>query len=211
MVQPNEYFCSEDRLLCVRTGRKLAEENSMLWQQELVLLTDRYSYKYDLHYYIMGCATKIDGLFGQLPIGRERGNKEDYTSPDQLIAILSHFYSVNRYQCTLIWKYLRTHWFTYDNLSGKTNIQRLQQPQVVLFAAICSGHTYLIPLLSIACLISCMAKERDTSGKLKSWVMMRTLKMRLTYRICTWLVKDWNIVSGIYFHQENHPLQMIAP
>jgi hypothetical protein len=211
MVNPSDYFCSVDKLLCVHTGRKVAEENSLLWQQELVLKTGEEQLVKDQAAYIERCRTVNVGLYGQRPIGEEKGNKEDYMSPDQLIAIISHFYMIgDKMSVSDIWEWLNSHWLTYDNLSAKTNIARIQQPQAVLFSAICAGQRWLMPFLSIAHIVSCMAKERDTSGKLKAWTMMKTLNMRLTYKICTRLVKDWNIVSGIYFPQENHPLNRIA-
>lgn len=211
MINPNDYICSEDKLLCVHTFRKYGEENSMLWQQELILSNNSHPFifRWYLHLYIDSCFTGVNGLYGQVPISREHGNKDDDTSPDQLIAMMSHFYSTDRLKAMQIWTYLWTHLFTYDNINKRIDFKRTMQPSAVFFSAVCAGHKIVLPLLSLVCIISCMSKRSVTSGKLKAWTMMRTLHMGITFRICTWLVKDWNIVSGIYFHQKNHPLQII--
>lgn len=153
------------------------------------------------------------GLYNQLP--ERHGNKDDYTSPDQLIAFVGTLYlSKQRPRINEIRSYMARHLFTYDNVSpGKINFNRLIQPSTLWFTAVASGRWWYYPLLSTSILYACATKKGETSGKLKAWTMMRTLKMKSTMKICTKILNGfdtWKAVFQTYYPDPTHPNHILA-
>ena len=81
-----------------------------------------------------------------------------------------------------------------------------------------------LPFLWIASLsmfISCYQEHKvrngniilKTDGKLLAWMRCKSFNMRVTYKVCTWLIErnpkfgSWNNVAKIYFREEGHPLR----
>lgn len=194
-------------LVCTVKNRETEEENSPLWTQQLLLSGFNYDLRSNLNSFIVKSRI-APGLYGNRPY--TNGTKEDYCSPDQLIAFISRLYLDGNYEVKLIWEWLLGHWFTYDNISQKTNIRRVMQPSVLLFSAICAGLKVLTPLLSIACVISCLRVD-STSGDLKAWTMIKTLNMNMTYFICNKLIEGGFKKSfNIYFRADGHPNKVLS-
>ena len=177
-------------------------------------LTSEDTYYAPLLEYTNKCKVS-DGLYNQFPF--ETDGIDQFTSPDQLIAFVACFASDNRQQAIdNIWSYLVKHLFTYDNTTGKTNFNRTMQPSCVLFCGIHAGHKWLSPLLSIMLIISCFTKKTETSGKLKAWVMFKSLNMKITEKICDYFInkntylKSWPGVFKEYFKEEGHPIPEAA-
>ena len=189
-------------------------ENSPLFSLQYHLLSGSDSMLESLRQYVVRMANpRYPGLYDQLPI--RRGNRDDYTSPDQLIAFVGTLYLTKQIpRIKEIRKYLAKHKFTYDNVKpGNVNFDRLIQPSAVWFTAVASGRWWYRPALSGAIMYSCASKKGETSGKLKAWTMMKTLDMGVTYRICTKLLagfKDWRAVFREYYREPEHPNRLLA-
>lgn len=182
------------------------DENAPLYSVEYILKYGSSRLENAMEAFTVECKVS-KGLYNQRV--DNDGGKEDYMSPDQLIAFIAFFIINDRnWKLANIWEYLKSHWFTYDNLTGQTNLKRLMQPSVVLFSAVAAGSKWLTPLLSLVCLVACMSKKGRTSGKLKAWVIMRSLGLTKTFSFCTKLLKedDWDEVFEIYFPL-GHPLR----
>lgn len=185
-------------------------ENCPLWSLQYLLLEYDQKLDHDMYNFIGLCKIKT-GLYNQRP--ENTGSKEDKMSPDQLIAFVGYLYKFKKDLGIHkeIWYYLYKHLFTYDNISDEINFNRLQQPQAVLFLAICAGHVYLYPLLFISIIHSCLFKRSETSGRLKSWTIMKVLDMKLTYSICTLInPNSWVKIFQIYFKNLDHPVRAMA-
>jgi len=198
------YFDTEYGLLNVHQNLQLPEENSPLWSIQYYLLnTCRPDIYFSLVAYWGKCETETEGLFNQRPW--KDGSKEDYMSNDQLIALIC----LNckwKQENIRIWSYLWKHLFTYNNLTGKIDFNRLMQPKAVLVSAYSAGHKVVLPLLSFTCILSCLSDDHTTSGKLKAWTIMESFNLKRTMKICTFLVGSWDKVFNTYYWQEDHPL-----
>ena len=171
----------------------------------------------NLNKYVDLCLVK-PGLYNNLPFTNTEIEEDKYCSPDQLIAFLANLKDrKDKQKLKDIWNYLKSHWFTYDNINQKTDFSRIMQPQAILLAGVLGGgfltRLLLRPLLSLAVFISVLPKK-GTSGELKSWVMMKAAKMKITEWICNKLIKreygNWEKVFKIYFPLEDHPIHKIA-
>ena len=159
---------------------------------------------------------KVDGhpgLYNQLT--ERTGGKDDYTSPDQLIAFVGTLYLAKQIKkIKEIRKYLARHAFTYDNVRpGTINKDRLMQPGAVWFTAVASGRWWYRPALSGALIYSCATKKGKTSGKLKAWTMASVLDMSATLAICTKILNgfdDWRSVFREYYQEPEHPNRVMA-
>src|SRR5210317_1869285 len=96
--QSKEWLSQNYGLVCTHKNLANPEENSMLWTMELILKAmdegddiTAYMLQLNLDKYIEDCATDVPGLYNQFPYG-VLFDKDNYTSPDQLIAIVAHFY-----------------------------------------------------------------------------------------------------------------------
>lgn len=189
-------------------------ENSPLWSIELYLLTGDESHLHNVVMFIDKCRTSELGLYHQRPEKENNGTKDDYMSPDQLIAFVAALHKNNRNKNVKeIWNYLWKHFFTYDNLQpGKINKERLIQIGAVCFVGVLAGHKSLYPILATACVYSCWIKQAETSGKIKSWVMFNVAEMKLTKKICNLIIKyrsefvDWVGIFQEYFPRKDHPI-----
>jgi len=210
----NSPFLNDHSLLNSKVGEGVAE-NSPLWSWEYLLMRWDQDLFDDLTFFISACETNTPGLYNQRPF--KNGTDDDYMSPDQLIAfaaVLHH--NLQLKELVNMWSYLTSHWLTYDNLSGKTNKDRLMQPSAVMFVAALLGKWWAKPLLIPMLMHSSWAKPNETSGRLKAWTMMETLKMPRTKRLCSWILKKRSrfvTFSGCfleYFSKAGQPIRQIA-
>jgi hypothetical protein len=193
--------------------KDIVAENAPLWSVQYLLLEHDPELFDALISYIHNCKTDIDGLYNQFPV--LHGNKDDYMSPDQLIAFLAAFKMAkleNHIQS--IWKYLKNNLATYDNLTGKINFDRTMQVGALAFAGACAGNKLAKFVLSVACIYSCATKRHETSGKLKAWTMFKALDMNITESICTYFIaktpfKNWKGIFLEYFQEKEHPTRKL--
>ena len=189
----------------------VTDENTLLYTMEYLLLGGIVDYA-DLYYFIDFSYTGTPGLYHQFPPDNKVMHAKDlYMSPDQLIAILACLEHFSRHYLKLgIWYWLKNHWFTYDNLSRKTNFKRIMQPAAIAYAGTLSGSAFWRFILNLICIYSCATKKNETSGKLKSWVMMKTTKLWCE-GICNLFVKkyfrNWRVIFKIYFPDPCHPIR----
>lgn len=195
---------------------KLADgvaENAPLWSVEYLLLKHDEELFQSLIRFARLCKTETPGLYNQYPT--LQNSHEDYTSPDQLMAYLAVFKLERRDdKIQEIWKYLLDHWGTYDNMTGRTNWQRIMQISAIAFAGACAGNKWAKIILAGACIYSCATNRGETSGKLKAWVMFKTLNMKFTETICTYFIKktpfkNWKGIFFEYFQEEEHPIRKL--
>ncbi len=190
------------------TRHESVAENAPLWAWQYILMTDNMDMFMDLTLFVDSCYTGTNGLYNQRPYST--GSNEDYMSPDQLIPFAACTRSPD------IFKYLVQHLFTYDNLTGKINFNRIQQPASVLFTGVVAGFSCLIPLLSLVCIVACFSKPDQTSGKLKAWTMIESLGLRRTKKVCEYILNkrsNFRTFSGCfleYFKEEGHPIREVV-
>lgn len=189
-------------------------ENSPLFSLQYHFLANSESMLESLRQYTVRMRNpRWPGVYDQLPV---RCNcKDDYTSPDQLIAFVGTLYLNEQIpKIKEINKYLLKHFFTYDNVRpGSFNPKRFMQPSAVLFTSVASGNWWLYPALSGTLLYSCAVRKGETSGKLKAWTMMKTLDMGVTMRICTKILrgfKSWKAVFQTYYPAPDHPNHVLS-
>lgn len=212
----SKYFSKDGLLNSKLIFDRGTEENAPLWTIQYLSVVGPHlgqSVLLNMAYWMKGCLVS-PGLYNQTM--EKKDNHDDYTSPDQLIAYMcfnemAGLYKNNR----AIWRWLLTHWFTYDNLSQKTNFKRLIQPTAVLLAAVEGSFlgVLFLPFLSMALIISCFSAKGETSGKLKAWTIATTFEMSITYRIMSAIIRvdysrGWKEVFAIYFPDVNHPTRI---
>jgi hypothetical protein len=208
-------YINSQGLLNAKLADDLAE-NAPLWSVEYLFLKHDPELYQSLLDYIDKSYTGTPGLYNQNPIRFNK--KEDYMSPDQLIAFIAALKMADKKdEIKAIWSYLWRHFFTYDNLQpGKTNFDRTMQLSAILFSGVMAGHFYLKPILSAALLYSCATKRTETSGKLKAWVMFKSAGMKITEAVCNLLIKtnsylkSWKGVFFEYFKEAEHPLRKLV-
>jgi len=191
-------------------------ENAPLFSIEYVLLGGDIDVLDKLTLYMRLCHTGTKGLYNQFPI--MHGNKDDYMSPDQLIAFTSAFLMAeNKEALSNVWRYLAKNQLTYNNLKpNEVDRDRTMQLSAVLFSGVAAGHRYLDFFLSLVCIYSCFTKKKETSGKLKAWVIFNTLDMNITRAICNILIsrntylKSWKGVFLEYFKEKDNPVRILA-
>ena len=81
------------------------------------------------------------------------------------------------------------------------------------------------PIVSLGCIISCRRtwrtdkfgnQELTTSGKMLSLIKMISFDMKITLKICTWLINRnkmfrlWTNVASIYFSATGHPIPRLV-
>ncbi|QDP57304.1 MAG: hypothetical protein Unbinned1322contig1000_48 [Prokaryotic dsDNA virus sp.] len=193
---------------------EIVSENAPLFSLQYYLLSDSDMMLESLRQYTHRMENKQHpGLYDQFP--ERHGNKDDYTSPDQLIAFVGALYlSKQIKKIKEIRKYLARHAFTYDNVRpGEINKDRLMQPAAIWFTAVASGRWWYRPALSGAIIYSCATKKGETSGKLKAWTMARTLRMKYTLKLCTRVLSgfnSWRDVFRTYYQEPAHPNRVLA-
>lgn len=203
----------------------IVSENTILFTLEYILLNppDKSSMEKKLENFIADCET-MPGLYNQQP-GLTFG-KDRYMSHDTLTAIVaySHLKGYNYHK--KIWNHLKSHWFTYDNITAKTNFSRIMHPRDILYYGYCAGNPICIllyPLLALFMIITCLQSYKvrngnkilKTDGKLISWVRCKCSSLNLTMKSLTFLLKlnsqfgNWNNVFRIYFKELEHPIRKL--
>jgi len=194
---------------------KLADdvaENSPLWSLEYLLLKHDSLLLENLVTFIRSSHTQYPGLYNQRPFVTD--SPDDYMSPDQLIAFVGALKLADASLAIKhIWRYLRSHFFTYDNLTGKTNFDRTMQLSAISFVGVCAGKWWWLPLLSAVCIWSCITNKTQTSGRLKAWVMSDVTGLSLTRKVMDFFVNrhwgSWKNVFFEYFKEEEHPIRSL--
>lgn len=192
------------------TGDDGVSENTLLFSVENYLLERKDVYYADMLYFISQLGGSVTEPYNNLP-GLTSG-KDKYTSHDQLTALAVFSLAMKRDFHKHIWSWLKSHWFSYDNISKKTNFKRIMHPKDILFYGYCAGSipcAIMLPLLSIMLMVSCFGD--DSNGPMKTWVRCKGAKMKITYWLCTKIIKhnkyfgSWKKVFNTYFPDENHP------
>lgn len=68
-------------------------------------------------------------------------------------------------------------------------------------------------LVMVFSAISCLADPSVTSGKQLAYVKCRGLKMKITYKLCSWILSKkggWKAVFSVYYPEEYHPINILA-
>jgi hypothetical protein len=185
-------------------------ENTLLFSIENYLLEKNDVKIKDMDNYIK-LLKNDEGLYNNI-IGIPVHDKDKWTSHDQLLSIIAFSLIQSKKYHLEIWKWLKSHLFTYDNISKKINFKRFLHPRDIIFFGYCANSKLcklLLPLLTIIMCISCFNKQ--SSGKLLCWVRCKCANLKITYYLCTLIIKlnknygSWNKVFNTYFPNKNHP------
>lgn len=202
-------------------------ENGLLWTLQHIILEGHQKGRIGhLMRSIEQCRVG-QGLYAQNPSHVVDGTvsthhaRDAYMSPDQLIVIMM---ASARYGAThhkeIFSEIIRQGGFQYNNTGdGKTRV--IHPRDAVLYYSVVYPFLgpLLLPLLAIACFISCLKDRSHTSGKLLAWTKCMMLKdqflvMKLAYKACTWAIKnnhpDWADVFEVYFPDKKHPIRILA-
>jgi hypothetical protein len=216
-------FYDKEYSLVVSTYGRHIEENSTLWSYEEILLTELDNESPEVRKGCLKAAYKqcriSPGLYHQSPkyaVSEPVHAHDKYMSPDQLIALTGSSYKYNWGHHEDIWEEIKRQKFRYDNVNpGKP--ERWIRPWDLIFYGYCAGSficKLLVMLTALACVVSCLRKQSETSGKLLAFTKCQTLKdksfvMKMTWYVCSLLVKirngGWDKVFGIYFPDIRHP------
>lgn len=202
-------------------------ENGLLWTLQHIILEGYQEGR------IASLMRSIDqcrvgqGLYAQNPSHVVDGRiktvhkRDAYMSPDQLIVIMmaSRKFGTTHH-LDVVNEIIEQDFVQYNNL--KDGVNRWIHPRdLVLYYTMAypSLGFLLLPLLAIACFVSCLKERSHTSGKLLAWTKCMMLKeefkvMELAYKACTWAIKrnhkDWADVFEVYFPHEAHPNRLLA-
>lgn len=206
-------FINKYSLLNAHRGEIVSENAPLFSLQYYFLSGDEDMLENIIQYVFLNKVDGVDGLYNQFPF--RTNNKDDYTSPDQLIAFVGALYAKGYVKkIEEIRSYLAKHAFTYDNLQPNTiNKDRLIQPATLWFIAICSGRWWYYPLLTAALIWSCVDNAGESSGKLKAWTMMRTLGMDNMLKLCGKILagfSTWAEVFATYYQEPSHPNRILS-
>lgn len=191
-------------------------ENCPLWSLEYLLLKwdgiyflmkSSGSMYVDLLFYIHLSRTGKPGLYHQFPCKFHNTieGKTKYMSNDQLIAYTLALHIDGKIELIKeIRTWLVSHFFTYDNVSEKTNFKRMMNPKAILTVLYCSGSKWVKPLLKFACKFSIWSARGETSGPLKAWTIAKTLGFVKDLHESEYDFKEAFI---IYFPEETHPIR----
>jgi len=207
------------------------DENTILWQLEYVLQLHRKGLpfkeeKHDFFNYMTGMYVD-DGLFSQLPDENVGFEQDRYTSLDQLIAysIACRFFGKDKI-AKHIWKWLLTHWFTYDNVSQKTNFKRVMRPDTLYVCAKATNSLWrfvFFPSFLIANIIKVFqyykvrngVKLLKVDGILILWLVLYGFEMKFLMKVFDYLMskrkifKSFDEAFHFYFKDENHPIRRV--
>jgi hypothetical protein len=209
-------------------------ENTILFTTEYIFLLmhvdvkDAYvqKLKQDLIKYIDDNKVE-EGLYNQLPDEIVEIEKDRYMSHDQLLAIIAFSKKFGLSYHKDIWNWLKTHWFTYDNVSRKTNINRIYRPEIIIYSALCANSIFgylFFPYWFITRIVNIFHyyKVRNNVKILKSGGMLLTLVMcyganlNWSLWLFTKLLKyrkvltSWREVIQRYFPHSDHPMNMFS-
>lgn len=122
--------------------------------------------------------------------------------------------------CKDVWQEIKRQKFRYDNVNPK-NPERYIHLRDLVFYRVCAKSnlcTLLLPILTIACIVFCMRKREETSGKILAWVKMEILFHFWIMQVCKWVCDkliakkhgDWVDVFEIYFLNETHSIKKMT-
>jgi hypothetical protein len=210
------------------------DENSILYTVEYLFLT-RHGGKADMAMYyslIDFLADNKNGDFhNQVPADTHVGTHEQYTSHDQLVAILALYRMFNqKANLKIIGDTLLKNLGTYDNVKGGFNIKRMMLPYLCLYSGFCNNNILawlLFPLYAIMMIWTCARTYKDeaktirvTDGKLLFWLQYQPFKdnllFRLLFKVCSGIIKrnkvfgSWKNVFAIYFKDPEHPIRKLS-
>ena len=199
-------------------------ENTVLFTAEYILLLEERGLPYEELLekwckYVDSCCIQ-DGLY------RPPTEVSDvYMSHDSLTGIvtLSHKFGLDYH--TKIWGYLKSHWGTYDNITGKVNFKRFYHPRDLLYYGRCSGNLIckmLYPILFLIMVVSSLQSYKirggnkiiKTDGKILNWVRCKGSNLNLTFKVLTLIIsknsyfQSWKNIFKIYF-DESHPINKL--
>lgn len=192
------------------TSKDVVSENTLLtsmvyqYLERLALKENNYKLDNNIEFFVHECYNFITLMYNNTPISNPILNRRDrLTSPDQLMCYILYSYTkgyIGHYQ---IWKYLRTHYFTYNNILGEFSIKepRFMQPMIIFLAGYCAGIKWFkIPL--ICCLKWSLRASKDkTSGKQKAFLIQALLGLKISY--------NWRQVFEIYYKESTHPIRRL--
>lgn len=204
-------------------------ENSLLWTLqhiillvELGLLDSATAKLSDLKRSIDLCRIG-QGLYVQNPSHalKTPNNGDKYMSPDQLIVIMMvSFEEGAKHHVDIFNKIKEQGYIRYNNMEdGKLRIIHPRDLALYHLMNQTKLSLFLLPILCIACIVSCMDKREVTSGKLLAWTKLnflenRHLSIKITKRICDYIIKkkhgSWSDVFNIYFNAPHHPIAKLA-
>jgi len=165
------------------------------------------------------------GMLDNYPNGE---GPNEYTSHDTLTGVVAYSKVKGLRHHVVIWEHLVRHWFTYDNRTGRTNFRRIMHPRDIIFYGACANNIIckaMLPLLSLICIISCLKTKKvryqhgekkvfiHTDGKNLVLLRCKALKMKITFKICTYIIEkkeafgSWAKIQDIYFRYPGHPLR----
>ena len=199
-------------------------ENGILWTLQHIILEGYQKARIDsLMLSIEKCRVG-KGLYLQNPSHVEYGvvhARDAYMSPDQLTAIMmaSRKFGGEHHKEIML-EILKQGLIRYNNI-GDGKFRAIHPRDLVLYISMAVPFlgNLLLPLLAIACYISCLKERSHTSGKLLAWTKCMMLKddffvMDLAYKACTKAIqknhKDWADVFEVYFPHAMHPSRKLA-
>ena len=206
----NRYLSKDYGLINAFPDREGTDENAPLYSIEYLLLKDEINLSNNLDRFIRWSFNLDTNAYNQRP--NNNGSHEDYMSPDQLIAFVAffNFEGANFKDCTEdIWKYLKRHLFTYDNLTGEINFKRLMQPLAVFFVWYsATGNLFAKWGMILSCWKSCREfyknPQAESSGVLKAFVCLRSLGIEDEY--CEQFFEH---AFEVYFPSPEHPIRKV--
>jgi len=164
-----------------------------------------------------------NGMFTNNP--ETWGTEDEYLSKDQVAAICAISVKQGWDYHKEIWNHLKSHCFTYDNVSGQINPLRFLHLRELLFVAYLNGIKWALPFLCPFIIWAYWFHNKATNGKIKtdgeiisfvmSWVLPKNnIFWKLTRLICNWKIKkrfDFGIL-GLFVERYSldHPNVTLA-
>ena len=215
-------FYDSNNLIKSRKSEETAE-NAILWTYELLLLRELKGEDVEEEKgQFLDALLEMEikrGLFHQNPAYSFDGDLQNrLMSHDQLTAITSASYRYGWRFHEEVWKEIKRQKLRYDNYRPD-NPERWLHPRDLIYYGILADSKIarlFVPILALICLISCLSKRRETSGKILAWVRFQTLKkksltMRLASKVADFIIYlihgSWADVFSIYFSSEGHLIQ----
>jgi hypothetical protein len=187
------------------------DENASLYTVEYLFLKDDPNCPEAFNLMKFYAQVKVSsGLYGQLPFFA--GNNDDYTSHDQISAMMCFSKRYNMGIHNDIWAEVKRQGFRYNNITPDSpGLKGLLHPRDIIFYGMIAGSKlwYLLwPLWFLMIVWSQFGQE--TSGKCLNWVRCQGMGWNWTLKILGWLMpyKDWREVFAIYFPDTNHPINI---
>jgi len=205
------WFSEKYGLLCEMRGYVLPSENAALFSVEYLL---RKGTPTDLLYprlieWTRMCKDSVLGVYDNRPW--LDGGHEDYISKDNLLAHAAFLKLMGREEeIKGIWDYLKSHYFTYNNLTGKTDFKRFMGPheKSILCIGVLAGNEWLRYPMREACKFSLRKFDKDNaSGALKAYVCLKITNDSKIDKYEKKYVGSWDTAFDYYFYREGNPLR----